>query len=190
MSETTFDLTNLPHKPNGRLDLPDAPTSGEQELSQLEGQLAPSKHSLLDDLRADLAADLAEHFELDVPGRPGWRVRFSNDVSADELDNWQNQAKSKRHQGGLDGGKFARLIVSNKAIALLRGGEVLRDAYDEEFTFRHREFWALVGATSAADAVKAVYQLDGSIDAASRAVLSAAGWGDDLTPGPTQPREG
>lgn len=148
----------------------------------IDPDLAPvelDSGSDLEDLRAELTAEVESATEpLVVPARPRYSVVYSTDVEGRELDAYRKRAKDRKRVDGIDGVRFASLLLANKCLAIHRNGEPL--VLDGEVaTFRHPELLELIGAAGAAEAVVKLYGRDGDVDAAARRVMTDAGWGDD-----------
>lgn len=142
--------------------------------------LEPVEHdSDLDQLRKELLAEVADTVTIDVPGRPGWQAVYTTAITGEQLDKWRKGARDRKRSDGIDGVKFAGILLANTNAGIIRKGTPVQ-LDGEAATVRHPEFLELLGATGAVDAVRKLYGLDGHVDAAARAVMQAAGWGDEL----------
>lgn len=132
---------------------------------------APGQPSELDLIAAELAEELpAEPITLAVPGRPGWEVRFSTDVSAPALAAWQTRSKDPSWPDGVDQLKLAGIVIANQALDVIRNGK------PTGYTFRDKRFISALGAIQARDAVRKVYGgRDSAIVQTAERVLVAAG---------------
>jgi hypothetical protein len=145
----------------------------------------PGPHSLIDEdapsdlatLRADLAEKILEEVVLPVPARKGYESVHVADISATTMDGLRKRAKVK---GRIDNVKLVGLVMANTNVAIRKDGRRLVDEEGEPLNFRSAEFLEIQGVSSAADAVRKFYGRDGDLDAASRALLRAAGWGEEL----------
>lgn len=145
--------------------------------------LAPVEElSDLDELRAELNAEVADTTVVDVPGRPGWQATFTTAITGEQLDTWRKRSKDRKRADGLDGVKFAALLLASTNVGILRKGKPV-ELDGEAATVRHPEFLELLAASGAVDGIRKLYGLDGHVDAAARAVMTAAGWGDELGEG-------
>lgn len=138
----------------------------------------------LDALRAELAAEVTpEELVLDVPTRDGYAVRFRCDVTNDELTAWRKRATIRAAKADkpalFDEAKVAAIILANKVDAIIAHAQELTDA-GEPMTFASPAFLDLVGKTSAVEAVRHFYGLDGHVIAAANMVLDRSGFGGEL----------
>lgn len=160
-------------------DLDDAPTPRPRHFAT--GQPAPAEleeegESDLDDIARELDEEGPPTTVLPIPGRPGWQATYSLDVSGRHIDSWRKRAKTGRT---VDVGRFASLALAQLNVELVRRGRPIT-LEGEPQTFTSRPFMESLGVRRAADAVRKVYRLEGHMDAALRAVLREAGWGDEL----------
>lgn len=137
----------------------------------------------LDDLRAELTAQVAPSTVIKVLGRPRYAVRFRTDFTGKDLDNLRKRAKDKRYKDGVDGIRFASLLLALTCEAILRDGKPLDLDGTSPVTFTSRELQDLLGTAgnpNPADAtVRALYGLEGHVNAAAEKLMTEAGWGDE-----------
>lgn len=133
----------------------------------------------LDDLRAELTAKVAESTTIEVLGRPGYAVRCRVDFTGKDLDLLNKRARDKRFAGGVDGIKFASLVLAFTCLAIVRQGKDLELEGTSPITFTSPELQRLLGTDSADATVRALFGLEGHIDAATKRLLDEAGWGDE-----------
>jgi hypothetical protein len=147
----------------------------------VDPDLAPDSRpdTELDELRAELASDVTATTTLPVPGRPRYAATFRLDFTGKDLDTYRKRSKDKTYADGVDGIRFAAILLAATNTVILRDGAPLELGGTPQ-TFRERDLLDLLGVDRAADGVRKLYGLDGAVDAAARAVLEAAGWGDDL----------
>lgn len=138
----------------------------------------------LDELRRDLAEAVLPTTTLPVPGRPGWEAVYRVDIRSAQIDGWRKRAKKGRR---VDGTLFAALALAETNTELRRAGRPIR-LDGEPATFRHAGYLETLAVTRSVDAVVKTYGLEGHVDAAARALLAEAGWGDEVEPteDPTQ----
>lgn len=165
-----------------------APTFGQLD-PDLDPDLAPVEvDSDLDQLRRELNADVADTVTLDVPGRAGWQASYTTAITGEQLDTWRKRSRDRKRGDGLDGVKFAALLLAHTNAGITRKGKPV-ELDGEPATVRHPEFLELLGAGGAVDGVRRLYGLDGHVDAAARAVMQAAGWGDELSASSADPTD-
>ena len=132
----------------------------------------------LDAIRAELAAQVTPTIDLAVPTRPGWAVRVRADFSARALDGYRKASKDRKFADGLDGAKLSALIIGANCTAVLRkGAPLVLDGTPQ--TFATKDLRELLGTSDVASTVRALYGLDGHLEAAARRLLVEAGYGDE-----------
>lgn len=135
----------------------------------------------LEDIRAELNADVAATTVLKVEGRPGWAVQCRIDFTGKDVDGIRKQAKDKKFVDGIDGVKFAALLLAITCVGITRNGTPLEDLLGESqpVTFTSRALQELLGTHDANSTVRKLYGLEGHVDAAARRLMAEAGWGDE-----------
>lgn len=152
-----------------------APGAGDPSAPPAAGEL----NTALDDLRAELSAEL-EHFEtFEVSTRPGYAVRFDVDIEHPKLGLWRKRARDKTQPDGLDELLWASIIVASQAVAIVRNGVPVFEASDGVGPFAATEFLAIYDVGRPVDAVQRFYGRDSQVIAAAWAILTAAGYGDE-----------
>lgn len=139
-----------------------------------------AEDSDLDQLDAELGAITAATTTLEVPLRPGYSIRCRTDFTGADLEKLRKAARDKRFADGLDGVKFAALLIASNTDAILRQGDPLVLDGVSPVTFTTPELKTRYGTANAADTVRAFFGREGHVDAAARRLTSEAGWGDDL----------
>ena len=136
----------------------------------------------LDDLRAELTAAITPTTTIPVPGRPRYAVRFRTDFTGKDLDGLRKKAKDKRMSGGVDGVRFASLLLALTCQGITRDGVELSEqlGVSGPVTFTTRELQELLGTPNADSTVRALYGLEGHVDSAARRLMVEAGWGDEV----------
>lgn len=172
-------------EPEADEDAPDDhPRPGRRRPTHIAtGLPAPTPDDADEEDESDLSAIVAELDAegppltvLPIPARRGWEAAYSIDVRSAQLESWRKRSKTRR---GVDNAKFSAIALAELNVRLIRNGRVIT-LEGEEQTFTSRPFMDSLGVTRAADAVRKVYQLEGTMDAALRGVLREAGWGEDL----------
>lgn len=153
-------------------------TTGDPDLDDLDNEASTD----LDDLAAELNADVAPTTTIAVTGRPGYAVRFRTDFTGKDLDSLRKRAKNKRMSDGIDGIKFAALLLAFTCQGITRAGRELAEDLDTKgpVTFTTRELQELIGTADADSTVRKFYGLEGHVDAAARRLMVEAGWGDEV----------
>ncbi len=116
---------------------------------------------------------------LDVPSRPGVKLRISPNVSQQQIRAWRkNAGEDSKH--GMDSTKFAAYVIGNTTIGILfNEEEVEEDGHALNFASP-----SILAATDAArpvpDAVRAFFGVDAHVESAALAILDASGYGDTV----------
>lgn len=116
---------------------------------------------------------------LDVPSRPGVKLRISPNVTQQQLRAWRRNAGEDTKKG-LDSTKFAAYVIGNTTVGIaIDGEEVEEDGHAVNFASG-----SILAATDTSrpvpDAVQAFFGVDAHIESAALAILDAAGYGDDI----------
>lgn len=116
---------------------------------------------------------------LDVPSRPGVKLRISPNVSQGQLRSWRKQAGEDSKQG-LDSTKFAAYVIGNTTIGFVINDEdVEEDGHPINFASP-----SILAATDSSrpvpDAVKVFFGVDAHVETAALAILDACGYGDTI----------
>lgn len=133
----------------------------------------------LDDLRAELTAELARYETFDVDGRPGYAVRYDVDIEHPKLGLWRKRAKDTTQPDGLDELKWAATILAAQAVAVVRHGVDVFVAGDHGVAFNDPELRSILDVGRAIDAVRKFYGRDAAVVTTAYAVLNAAGYGKE-----------
>jgi hypothetical protein len=151
----------------------------DDELPDAAGEFIDPEASDLDQLRKDLAAALVEEIVLPVPALAnlGYETVHIADIDGRTIENIRKRCKTKT---GVDGVKLVALLLATTNTAIRKGGKRILDTDGEPLTFKSPAMLEMQGATTAAEAVRRFYRKDGDMEAASRALLKAAGWGQDV----------
>lgn len=168
-----------PERPAGGVDPDVAPVRRLSPLEALQAKLAADTGAELDDEGPTV--------ELAVPGRPGVAVRYGTVVEWEELQAWRKRSRDKglrsaSNPDGVDVNRVSRLVLANRAKAVVVDGDDVVGTDGRPLTFSHPELHAMLGLTGnvgATQAVHAFYGRDAWVQQASGKVLDLAGWGDD-----------
>lgn len=135
----------------------------------------------LTDLRAELNADVSPTVTLDVTGRPGWQITYRVDFTGRDVDLLRKKAKDRKFADGVDGVRFAALLLGLTCQGIHRTGKDLPGALgvDGPVLFTTPALQDLLGTSNADTTVRKLYGLEGHVDAAARRLMAEAGWGDE-----------
>lgn len=158
------------------------PFAGDPDLSDVGAE----EVSDLDDLRSEIEAEVNESVSpvtvIPVLGRPRYTVRFRTDFTGQDIDSLRKRARNKRMSEGIDGVKFAALLLAFACKGILRDGEEMSGSLgvDQPVVFTTTEFQAILGTGNADETVRKFYGLEGHVDAAARRLMAEAGWGEEF----------
>lgn len=171
----SHDFT-APAARDGRLD---EDLIGDPDLDGLGDDV--EEGSDLDDLRQELTAKVAETVTLAVEGRPGYSVTYRVDFTARDVESIRKRAKDRKFTDGIDGIKFAALLLAFACRGITRKAGDLGAALgvDGPVTFTTRELQGLIGTHDANSTVRAFYGLEGHVEGSAKRLLVEAGWGDE-----------
>lgn len=146
--------------------------------------------TMLDELRADLAQEIAdEPVTIAIPGRPGIELKFSTALDQHVLAKLRKASKDRSMPEGIDELGLACRILATQHAGLIRNGEeVLTEG--EPLTVRTPALLDLVGASRPVEAVRALFGKDGHVLAAARRVLQGAGYDEDALEAGSDPTQG
>lgn len=139
------------------------------------------------DAFSELAAALQkevvrEDVRLEVPGRPGIVLTFGTIVPAPTLKAWQKKNKDRHSETGIDEVRLMATVIANQCVGVAINGQAASGSDGEPLSFRHRDLWAMLNASSALETVLAMYggvKGHPSILAAGDEILKSAGYGED-----------
>jgi hypothetical protein len=115
--------------------------------------------SLLEDIANDLAESLpVEEVTFEVPGRPGYAVRYSLDFDVDDVKRWRKAAGASKTQEA-DEVRMAAVMLATQCSAIIRRGEEVH-LEGEVLTFRSKPLHGALDVPKAADAVLKFYGRD------------------------------
>lgn len=149
---------------------------GDPDLDELLAGEGSDYDDLGDEL--DELADLTA--VLEVPKRPAYGVRCRTDYTGLDTDLIRKKCRDKKFSDGIDGVKFAALLIASQTVEILRHGEPLELDGVTPVTFTSKPLQERMGTTTADQTVRKFYGLEGHVDAAGRRLMNEAGYGDDV----------
>lgn len=139
-----------------------------------------SGESILDQLKEVISKKVSRpEILIDVPERPGVKLRISPNISQNQLKSWQRQCGSES-KSGLDGVKFACTVIGQTTRGIiLNGVEVFEDG--RPLGFASPSVLSMTGASRAIpECVQGFFGLDPHLESAALAIIDAAGYGDTI----------
>lgn len=150
---------------------------GDPDLDTLALGADPSDYDQLDD---ELVAITDLTALIEVPKRPSYAIRCRTDYTGLDVDLIRKKCRDKKFTDGIDGIKFASLLLASTCVAIVRNGADLELDGEAPITFTSKALQTRMGTTTAADTVRKFYGLEGHVDAAGRRLMNEAGYGDDV----------
>jgi hypothetical protein len=136
--------------------------------------------TVLDKLRGELSKKVRRpDIHLEVPERPDMAVRFSPNMTQQQVRAWRRNAGDDTKQG-MDTVKFACLVLANTCTGILLDGELVTDDAGEALTFGDEPVMRMVDADRVQDAIRAIYAVEPHIEATALAVMDASGFNDSV----------
>ena len=155
-----------------------------------DSDIAPVRAgNVLDALKEEVARKVRrDSIVLDVPERPRMLIRFSPNITSEQLAEWRKRATIKRTDT-LNGNYFSALVLANTCEAIMMDNEDVLDDAGNLVTFRSPDMLASTKTSKVVECVRATYGIDPHVEAAAFKVLEAAGWGEEVedSENPTKP---
>lgn len=154
--------------------------TGDPDLDALVTGIGETS-SELDDLEAELTvkADLTALIE--VPERPGYAIRCRTDFTGRDCDLIRQKCRDKKFSDGIDGVKYASLLLASMTVAIVRHGVDLELDGEGPITFVSKPLQERMGTPNSADlTVRAFYGREGHVDSAGQRLMTEAGYGAEV----------
>lgn len=137
--------------------------------------------TLLDQLKEEIAKEVTRpEIEMTVPERRGVDLRFSPNISADQLKAWRRNATNKK-TGELDSIKFACYVVGQTLTGIYFDGELVLDDEGNAITFASPVVMEMTNTDRPLpDAIRAFFAIDPHLENAALKILDYAGYGDEV----------
>lgn len=142
--------------------------------------------TIYDQFRAELSkpSNVQKEVILKVPSRDGIKVKFSTDLSLEQLTRWRTRAKKNKKNEDIDLVLFNEMLIVSQCKGIIFNDEEVFDEDDDPITFNTRGFQDSLNALDIYGAVKSLYDRDADILRTGDEILEAAGYGDaDLEDG-------
>jgi hypothetical protein len=140
-----------------------------------------SKPTVLEQLRAEVSKKVERsEIEIDVPERPGVAVRFSPNITQNQLRAWRKNS-GEDTKDGFDPLKFACYVVGSTCTAILMEGRVAQDTNGLDVTFASSEILEMTNdIRPIPDGIRRFYGIDPHLESTALAILDHAGYGEDV----------
>jgi hypothetical protein len=166
------------------MEFTDPAANLDPDLGDLELGTEDSDYDQLDD---ELTVIVEATTLIEVPKRPGYAIRCRTDYTGLDVELIRKKCRDKKFADGIDGVKFASLLLASTCVAVVRNGADLELDGESPITFVSKPLQTRMGTTTAADTVLKFYVREGHVDAAAGRLSREAGWGDEVyTADPTQ----
>jgi hypothetical protein len=117
---------------------------------------------------------------LEVPERPGVKIKISPNITQTQMRNWRKQA-GEDSRNGLDATRFACAVIGHTTVGITFDGEEVFDQDGNELTFASPTILELTQTTRPLpDCVREFFGVDPHIEAAALSILDAAGYSDTV----------
>ena len=165
--DTNDDIINIP--------------SAQGAAPKSPAQASSKNISVLDKLKAEIEKEVTRpEVEISVPERTGVTVKFSPNITTEQLKSWRRNA-TNRKTDELDSTKFSCYVVGQTVTGIYFDGEIVTDDNDIPITFASPAILEMTNTTKPLpDAIRAFYGIDPHLEAVALKILDFAGYGDDI----------
>ena len=142
---------------------------------------AKKQPSVLDKLREEVSKHIERpEVYIRVPERPSIVLKFSPNITQNQLNAWRRNAGENTKQG-MDATKFACFVVGHSCRGILIDDEEVLGDNDAPMTFASPEILEMLDVTRPMpEGVRAMFGLDPHVEAAALAIMEAAGYSDSV----------
>ena len=139
------------------------------------------KQSVLDQLRGEISKKVERPIiEIPVPEREGVIVKYSPNISQNQLKAWRRNS-GENSKDGFDTIKFACYVVGSTCRGFLINEEEVMADNGEPYTFASREIMEMTGDTRPIpDGIRNFFGIDPHLEATALKILDFAGYGEDV----------
>ena len=158
----------------------DAPINVPSAAPQAKEKSAP-RLSILDQLKEEISKEVTRpDIEMEVPERDGVTVRFSPNITNEQLKSWRRNS-TNRKTDELDSIKFSCYVVGQTIQGIYFNDELVEDANGHVVTFASPEILEMTNTTRPLpDAIRAFYATDPHLESVAIKILDYAGYGDEV----------
>ncbi len=141
----------------------------------------PTVNTALSKLRDTISKKVERSMVLlEVPERPGVKVRISPNITQQQMKNWRKNA-GEDTRNGLDATKFACMVIAHTTVGIEIDDEEVLDENGNEVTFASPVIMEMTDTTRPLpDCVRAFFGVDPHVEAAALAILDKAGYSDTV----------
>ena len=137
--------------------------------------------SVLDMLKDEISREVTRpEVEMDVPERKGVSVRFSPNITNEQLKAWRRNS-TNRKTDELDSIKFSCYVIGNTVSGIYFDDELVLDDEGNAITFASPVVMEMTNTDRPLpDAIRAFYGVDPHLENVALKILDFAGYGDDV----------
>ncbi len=137
--------------------------------------------TVLDQLKEEISREVSRpDIEIAVPERKGVTVRFSPNISNDQLKSWRRNATNRKTEE-LDSIKFSCYVIGQTVAGIYFNDELVLDDEGNNITFASPVIMEMTQTDRPLpDAIRAFYAVDPHLESVALKILDYAGYGDDV----------
>lgn len=144
----------------------------------------------LEELADELGELISKDVALPVPARPGWEVVYSGNVDGPRFSAMRRACKDEIQPSGVNEFEWAASVLAMQCVRIVRNGKMVVDVDGTPLTFRSPGLHAMLKVPSSAPSAATITARkflggDGIVQSTFNALLTAAGWQEDIAPNPT-----
>ena len=140
-----------------------------------------TKLTVLDQLKEEISKEVTRpEIEMPVPERKGVTVRFSPNITNEQLKAWRRNS-TNRKTDELDSIKFSCYVVGQTVTGIYYNDDLVLDDNGNIVTFASPIMMEMTGTDRPLpDAIRAFYGVDPHLENVALKILDFAGYGDDV----------
>ena len=137
--------------------------------------------TVLDQLKEEISREVSRpDIEMAVPERKGVSVRFSPNITNDQLKAWRRNATNRKTEE-LDSIKFSCYVIGQTVTGIYFNDELVLDDEGNNITFASPVIMEMTNTDRPLpDAIRAFYAVDPHLESVALKILDYAGYGDDV----------
>lgn len=142
---------------------------------------ANKRVSVLDMLKEEISREVTRpEVEMNVPERKGVTVRFSPNITNEQLKAWRRNS-TNRKTDELDSVKFSCYVIGSTVSGIYFDDELVLDDEGNAITFASPAVLEMTNTERPLpDAIRAFYGVDPHLENVALKILDFAGYGDDV----------
>ena len=140
-----------------------------------------AKPTILEQLRTEVAKKVERpEIEIPIPEREGVTVRFSPNITQNQLRAWRRNS-GENSKDGFDPLKFACYVVGSCCTAILINDEIVQNDDSINLTFASSAILEMTNDNRPIpDGIRHFYGIDPHLESTALAILDAAGYGEEV----------